>query len=80
MLLINNSARLIDINHTHTNARKEKEVIRFRLMPAGKAVDVPEEAVKSSFVQALLDSGDLSKYKKPAEKPVAGDGEQGGKS
>ena len=51
MNVINKSARLIDFSW---NKKK------YRLMPAGKPVDVPDEAMKSTFLKALIDSGDLA--------------------
>lgn len=43
--IINDSARLIDFSW---NKKK------YRLMPAGKAVPVPEDAMKSTFLKALI--------------------------
>lgn len=50
MNIINKSARLIDFSWN-----KEK----YRLMPAGEPVKVPDEAMKSAFLKSLLDSGDI---------------------
>lgn len=51
MKIKNKSARLIDFSWN-----KEK----FRLMPAGDAVEVPKEAMKSAFLKSLIDSGDVA--------------------
>jgi hypothetical protein len=53
MLLLNKSPRLISINPT------TKESDRINLMPAGQAVDVPEELCESKYVKALLQSGSI---------------------
>ncbi len=45
MLLINKSARLIDFSFD-----KQK----FRLMPAGSAVEVPQKAMESAFLKSMI--------------------------
>ena len=50
MNVLNQSARLIDFSWN-----KEK----YRLMPAGKAVPVPEAAKKSTFLKALIKDGSV---------------------
>lgn len=51
MFVKNESRRLIDFSW---NKKK------YRLMPAGKAVEVPDEAKKSTFLGALIKSKDVS--------------------
>jgi len=51
MFVKNESKRLIDFSW---NKKK------YRLMPAGKAVEVPDEAKKSTFLGALIKSNDVS--------------------
>ena len=55
MLLINKAARCIDLR----NKKGEK----FRLLPAGDAVEVPADVCKREFVQNLIDSGDIAEVK-----------------
>ena len=52
MHIINKSARLIDFSW---NKKK------YRLMPAGSAVDVPDDAMKSTFLKALIEDGSIGK-------------------
>lgn len=52
MYIINKSARLIDFSWD-----KEK----YRLMPAGAAVEVPDEAMKSAFLKSLIKDGSVAK-------------------
>ena len=54
MHVINKSARLIDFSW---NKKK------YRLMPAGKAVEVPDEAKKSTFLGALIKDGSVAEVK-----------------
>lgn len=57
MKVKNNCARLIDINF---------EDEKYRLMPAGESVDMPDEALeKSDFLNALIDDGSVKVTKKP---------------
>jgi hypothetical protein len=56
MLLKNNAKRLIGVNFGGE---------KFNLKPAGEAVEVPNDAVKTAYVQHLLDSGDIVKASKP---------------
>ena len=61
MLLKNNAKRLIGINFGGE---------KFNLKPAGVAVEVPNDASKTAYVQHLLDSGDVLILSKPkAVKP-----------
>ena len=52
MHIVNKSARLIDFSWD-----KKK----YRLMPAGKSVEVPDAAAKSTFLKALIDDGSVAK-------------------
>jgi len=54
MHIINKSARLIDFSW---NKKK------FRLMPAGNAVEVPDKAIESKFLKALMKDGDIVEVK-----------------
>ena len=54
MHIINKSARLIDFSW---NKKK------YRLMPAGKAVEVPDDATKSTFLKALMTDGSIAEVK-----------------
>lgn len=54
MHIINKSKRLIDFSW---NKKK------YRLMPAGKAVEVPDEAAKSAFLKALIKDGSVEETK-----------------
>jgi len=54
MHIINKSARLIDFSW---NKKK------YRLMPAGKAVEVPDDAMNSVFLKALIKDGSISEVK-----------------
>jgi len=54
MHIINKSARLIDFSW---NKKK------YRLMPAGKAVEVPDDATKSAFLKALIKDGSIEEVK-----------------
>ena len=55
MKIINKSARLIDFSW---NKKK------YRLMPAGGAVEVPDEATKSTFLKALIKDGSVATVSK----------------
>lgn len=66
MFIKNKSARLVTFTW-----KGEK----FPLMPAGKAVEVPDEAKDSVFLNALIDSGDLAKTSK-TKAPVLSDEEK----
>lgn len=54
MHIINKSARLIDFSW---NKKK------YRLMPAGNAVEVPDDAMKSTFLKALMKDGSIEEVK-----------------
>lgn len=62
MHVINKSARLIDFSW---NKKK------YRLMPAGKAVEVPDEAKKSTFLGALLKDGSVEEVKELSKEEKA---------
>ena len=65
MLLRNKSKRLIKVNHDG-----KSYLIKCGESPA---VDVPDAACKSSFVRALINSGDLIQQVAPAEPSITGD-------
>ena len=54
MHIINKSARLITFSW---NKKK------YPLMPAGKAVEVPDDAMKSAFLKALMKDGSIEESK-----------------
>lgn len=58
MYIINKSARLIDFSWD-----KEK----YRLMPAGEAVEIPDGAMKSAFLKALIKDGSVSNEDSPEQ-------------
>jgi len=58
MNIINKSARLIDFSW---NKKK------YRLMPAGASVEVPDEAMKSVFLKALIKDGSIAVVSKEDE-------------
>ena len=62
MFIKNKSARLIDFSW---NKKK------YRLMPAGKAVEVPDDASKSAFLKALIKDGDVSEVKEVSKEEKA---------
>ena len=76
MLLLNNVARLITINgpqeKTFDDDHKLLDVLpgkEYRLMPAGEAVEVPDELCKCKFVETLIEEGSLIN-KSPAGEAV----------
>ncbi len=60
MRIINKSARLIDFSF-------DDEV--YRLMPAGKAVEVPDSASSSAFLKALIKEGSVDKIEDSVVEP-----------
>lgn len=62
MFVKNKSARLIDFSW---NKKK------YRLMPAGKEVEVPDEAKKSKFLSALINDGDIVIVTEPSKEEKA---------
>lgn len=62
MNLINKSARLIDFSW---NKKK------YRLKPAGKAVPVPDDAMNSAFLKALMEDGSIEEKKGLSEEETA---------
>lgn len=50
MYIINKSARLIDFSF---------DKVKYRLMPAGNAVEVPNKAMDSVFLEALIKEGSV---------------------
>lgn len=70
-LLLNKSKRLITLNAPHT-PQKDPQTGRvvgsqkgeaYDLMPAGEAVEVPEEVANSRYAKALIDTGDIEVVK-----------------
>ena len=51
MKILNKAARLINFNFGGT---------KYKLMPAGNSVEVPDEAMGSKFLKALIELGDVS--------------------
>jgi hypothetical protein len=67
MKVINNSARLITINYDHES---------YPLMPAGKAVEIPDEArEKCKFLSLLIKDGSVTVTEDSKEDDVSGDEE-----
>ena len=60
-LLINKAAHLIDINLAVRDPKTGKVLVtRYRLMPAGKPVDVPDDAMKLRYTKAKIAKGDIA--------------------
>jgi len=69
-LLINKAARLIDINLAERDPKTGKTAVtRYRLMPAGKPVEVPDAAMKLPYTKAKLKNGELALHKAPEAEP-----------
>lgn len=59
-LLKNQSKRLITISEKTKDEKGKTVLKKVKLLPAGEPALVSESAVKTKFVQTLLDSADLA--------------------
>lgn len=79
-LLINKAARLIDINLARRDPKTGKVVAtRYRLMPAGKPVEVPDDAMKLPYTKAKIAKGEIAVHVASGKTEAAKDEQKAGK-
>jgi hypothetical protein len=70
-LLKNNAAKLITLNAPHVTTELEtKYPEKYKLLPAGPAVEVPQSIADTAYVKALVKTGDVSIEQGSASAPV----------
>lgn len=70
-LLKNNAAKLITLNAPHVTTELEtKYPEKYKLLPAGPAVEVPQTIADTAYVKALIKTGDVSIEQGSVSAPV----------